>query len=91
VLVSAAGLTRLADLERLTTREAEVLERVACGPTNTAIAERLWIAPGTVKKHLEQHLREAHRNHPHRSGRPDQPHARSDLRRPISCRLVGVA
>ena len=32
MLVSAAGLTRLADLERLTTREAEQFERVACGP-----------------------------------------------------------
>jgi DNA-binding NarL/FixJ family response regulator len=34
-------------------REAKVLERVACGLTNTAIAERLWIAPGAVKKHLD--------------------------------------
>jgi DNA-binding NarL/FixJ family response regulator len=49
----AAGLTDLADLERLTTREAEVLELVACGLTNAAIAERLWIAAGTVKKHLD--------------------------------------
>lgn len=48
----AAGLTELADL-RLTTREAEVLELVACGLTNAAIADRLWIAAGTVKKHLD--------------------------------------
>ena len=48
-----AGLTELAGLERLTPREAEVLELVACGLTNAAIAERLWIAAGTVKKHLD--------------------------------------
>ena len=39
--------------ERLTAREAEVLELVAAGLTNAAIAERLWISPGTVKKHLD--------------------------------------
>jgi DNA-binding CsgD family transcriptional regulator len=49
----AAGLTELADLERLTAREAEVLELVAGGLTNAAIADRLWIAAGTVKKHLD--------------------------------------
>jgi DNA-binding CsgD family transcriptional regulator len=48
-----AGLTKPGELERLTTREAEVLELVACGLTNAAIAERLWLAPGTVKKHLD--------------------------------------
>jgi DNA-binding CsgD family transcriptional regulator len=41
------------DLNRLTGREAEILELVAAGLTNAAIAERLWISPGTVKKHLE--------------------------------------
>jgi len=49
----AAGLTELADLERLTTREAEALELVACGLTNAAIGDRPWIAAGTVKKHLD--------------------------------------
>lgn len=39
--------------ERLTAREAEVLELVAAGLTNATIAERLWISPGTVKKHLD--------------------------------------
>ena len=37
----------------LTAREREVLDLVAAGETNAAIAERLWISPGTVKKHLE--------------------------------------
>ena len=37
----------------LTAREREVLDLVADGETNAAIAERLWISPGTVKKHLE--------------------------------------
>jgi DNA-binding CsgD family transcriptional regulator len=37
----------------LTPREEEVLELVATGLTNVGIAERLWISPGTVKKHLE--------------------------------------
>jgi len=41
------------DLERLTTREREVLELVGAGLTNAAIAARLWISPGTVKKHLD--------------------------------------
>lgn len=39
--------------DRLTGREAEILELVAAGLTNAAIAERLWISPGTVKKHLD--------------------------------------
>ena len=30
-----------------------MLELVAAGLTNAAIAERLWISPGTVKKHLD--------------------------------------
>jgi DNA-binding CsgD family transcriptional regulator len=49
-------LAQVADpgnLDRLTTREAEILELVAAGLTNAAIAERLWISPGTVKKHLD--------------------------------------
>jgi DNA-binding CsgD family transcriptional regulator len=49
----AAGASQPDDLERLTAREAEILELVAAGLTNAAIAERLWISPGTVKKHLE--------------------------------------
>lgn len=37
----------------LTKREREILEMVAQGKTNAGIAEILWIAPSTVKKHLE--------------------------------------
>jgi len=48
-----AGIAEPENLERLTTREAEILELVAVGLTNAAIAERLWISPGTVKKHLD--------------------------------------
>ena len=38
---------------RLTERESEILDLVAAGQTNAEIAEALWIAPGTVRKHLE--------------------------------------
>lgn len=37
----------------LTPREREVLAWVARGKTNPEIAELLWLAPGTVRKHLE--------------------------------------
>ena len=37
----------------LTPREREVLAWVARGKTNAEIAELLWLAPGTVRKHLE--------------------------------------
>ena len=37
----------------LTAREREVLTWVACGKTNTEIAQLLWLAPSTVSKHLE--------------------------------------
>jgi DNA-binding CsgD family transcriptional regulator len=49
----AAGASQPDDLDRLTAREGEILELVAAGLTNAAIAERLWVSPGTVKKHLE--------------------------------------
>ena len=38
---------------RLTAREWEVLEWVAEGKTNKEIARVLWLAPSTVRKHLE--------------------------------------
>jgi ATP/maltotriose-dependent transcriptional regulator MalT len=37
----------------LTRREREVLDLVAAGATNAAVAEALVVAPGTVKKHLD--------------------------------------
>lgn len=40
-------------LPRLTAREREILELVAEGRTNAQIAERLWVSPGTVRKHLD--------------------------------------
>jgi DNA-binding CsgD family transcriptional regulator len=52
-LRSALEVTGPGRLELLTSREGEVLELVAAGLTNAAIAERLWISPGTVKKHLD--------------------------------------
>ena len=37
----------------LTGREHEIVMLVAEGLTNAQIAERLWISPGTVRRHLE--------------------------------------
>ena len=44
---------RAAIVEELTPREREIMRCVADGLTNTEIARRLWIAPSTVRKHLE--------------------------------------
>jgi DNA-binding CsgD family transcriptional regulator len=38
---------------KLTLRELEVLDLVAEGMTTGEIAQRLWISPGTVRRHLE--------------------------------------
>jgi LuxR family transcriptional regulator, maltose regulon positive regulatory protein len=43
--------------ESLSARELEVLERVATGASNHAIAESLFITEGTVKSHLTRILR----------------------------------
>ena len=37
----------------LTKREEEVLSWVATGKTNAEVAQILWLAPSTVRKHLE--------------------------------------
>src|SRR5262245_50382387 len=39
-------------LERITTREREVLALMAEGRTNAGIARRLWVTEGTVEKHV---------------------------------------
>ena len=41
------------DAPRLTEREREIIDLVAAGKTNAEIAETIWVAPGTVRKHLE--------------------------------------
>ena len=39
--------------QELTPREQEVLAWVARGKTNAEVAQILWLAPSTVRKHLE--------------------------------------
>ena len=57
LVVHLVGGALLLEEERvappLTDREREILELVAAGKTNAEIAEAIWIAPGTVRKHLE--------------------------------------
>jgi DNA-binding CsgD family transcriptional regulator len=57
LLVHLVGGALLLEEEReappLTEREREILDLVAVGKTNSEIAEAIWIAPGTVRKHLE--------------------------------------
>ncbi|MFA0813282.1 response regulator [Microbulbifer epialgicus] len=51
-----AGRNRAERLERLTTREREVLEAIAAGKSNAEIAEALFIGPATVKTHVSSLL-----------------------------------
>ena len=51
--------------ERLTAREEEILRLVAEGATNRAIADRLNISEGTVKKHLHALLQGSRGNTGH--------------------------
>jgi DNA-binding CsgD family transcriptional regulator len=57
ILVDRVGdavmIEETSDVLGLTEREREVLALVAKGKTNAEIAETLWIAPSTVRKHLE--------------------------------------
>jgi DNA-binding NarL/FixJ family response regulator len=43
--------------EQLSDRELEILRLMACGATNQAIAEQLFITVGTVKSHVNHILR----------------------------------
>jgi DNA-binding CsgD family transcriptional regulator len=52
-LQARAGDTEPAPRAELTPREREIVELVAEGKTNGQIAALLWVAPSTVKKHLE--------------------------------------
>jgi ATP/maltotriose-dependent transcriptional regulator MalT len=45
--------TELTGAALLTRREREVMEFLAEGHSNAEIASALWIAPTTVRKHLE--------------------------------------
>jgi DNA-binding CsgD family transcriptional regulator len=47
------AVRRAAVRSALTDREREVLDLVAAGATNAAVAEALVVSPGTVKKHLD--------------------------------------
>src|SRR5919201_1637509 len=58
----ALGDSEAEGTDRLTSREAEILELVAAGLTNAAIAEQLWVSPGT--KAPRERLREARGREP---------------------------
>ena len=53
---TSAPLTSRASLkqcsERLTAREAQILELVARGQSNRGVAETLFLSPRTVERHL---------------------------------------
>jgi DNA-binding CsgD family transcriptional regulator len=57
---SAGGSRPSALWSLLSAREREVLELVASGATNTAVAEQLVISQGTVKSHVKRILRKLH-------------------------------
>jgi DNA-binding NarL/FixJ family response regulator len=51
-----AAQRRSDPMEELTQREREVLALMAEGRSNAGIARRLWLAPGTVEKHVKSIL-----------------------------------
>ncbi|HEX6222124.1 MAG TPA: response regulator transcription factor [Acidimicrobiia bacterium] len=52
VLVEARAARALTKLNRLTPRELEVLEQVAAGKTNAALARDLYLSERAVEKHI---------------------------------------
>jgi len=50
----------VASIPKLTTRERDVLQRVAAGMSNRAIADELIMSPATVKWYLEQIYQKLH-------------------------------
>ena len=57
-------------VEQLTSRELEVLEMLAAGKPNQAIASELVVTLDTVKKHVSHVLGQARRGQPHRGRGP---------------------
>jgi len=54
---AAAGRAPAADWSVLTRRELEVLQHIAAGESNAAIASSLFLSEGTVKSHVKHVLR----------------------------------
>lgn len=52
VLLSRNGADKPGELDELTDREREVLSEMAAGRSNASIAERLYMSPKTVEKHV---------------------------------------